>query len=273
MVNADLLYTTIFKRDLNAEDTESYLKKVTEEYPYFAPAFFYLLQQSHKGSVDYMLLAAKTSLLFPNINWLNYLQKTTAPEITETSVQSPGAQALADAFSTLMAFSGVNPKQKEKISNGNPAKEAIDTDESAATNIAPPPSPVLPNLSTVVTEDTFTYEPLHTTDYFASQGIKLAEEVKPGDTLGKQLKSFTEWLKTMKKINPELKGSVQSDTAIQLLAERSNDEKEVITETMAEVLTQQGKTAKAVEMYQKLSLQNPSKSAYFAAKIEKLNGN
>ena len=39
---------------------------------------------------------------------------------------------------------------------------------------------------------------------------------------------------------------------------------------MAAVLAKQGKLAKAIELYQKLSLMNPSKSAYFAAKIEQL---
>jgi hypothetical protein len=37
---------------------------------------------------------------------------------------------------------------------------------------------------------------------------------------------------------------------------------------MAEVYLQQGKPKKAIEIYQKLSLLNPSKSAYFAAKLE-----
>ena len=49
-------------------------------------------------------------------------------------------------------------------------------------------------------DNAITFEPMHMVDYFASQGIKLSEEVQPADKLGKQLKSFTEWLKTMKKV-------------------------------------------------------------------------
>jgi predicted Zn-dependent protease len=52
------------------------------------------------------------------------------------------------------------------------------------------------------------------------------------------------------------------------MAEKSNTEDEVLTEAMADVLLQQGKNAKAIEVYKKLSLLNPSKSAYFAAKID-----
>ena len=128
------------------------------------------------------------------------------------------------------------------------------------------------NFTTAIatTEDTISFEPLHTSDYFASVGIKFSEEVKPGDKLGKQLKSFTDWLKTMKKIhNDQLPPqSEQSVIVIQKMAEKSNTEDEVLTEAMADVLLQQGKSAKAIEVYKKLSLLNPSKSAYFAAKID-----
>ena len=73
----------------------------------------------------------------------------------------------------------------------------------------------------------------------------------------------------MKKIHSEQlpSSSEQTDNIIQKLAEKSNTEGEVLTEAMAEVLFQQGKARKAIEVYKKLSLLDPSKSAYFAAKI------
>jgi predicted Zn-dependent protease len=57
---------------------------------------------------------------------------------------------------------------------------------------------------------------------------------------------------------------------IQTSSEVSNKSADVLTEAMADVLLKQGKSQKAIEMYEKLSLLNPSKSAYFAAKIESL---
>jgi hypothetical protein len=123
-------------------------------------------------------------------------------------------------------------------------------------------------------ENALNFEPMHLVDYFASQGIKLTDEIQTADKLGKQLKSFTEWLKTMKKVHTAEAetGSAQADITIQNLAEKSNAEGEIITEAMAEVFAQQGKTGKAIEVYKKLSLLNPLKSAYFAAKIEQLKG-
>lgn len=124
-------------------------------------------------------------------------------------------------------------------------------------------------------QDPIAFEPLHTIDYFASQGIKIKQEDLTDDKLGQQVKSFTAWLKSMKKLHPG-KLPEQNEVIeriIQSSAEQSNADAEVLTEAMAEVLIKQNKVEKAVEMYQKLSLINPSKSTYFAAKIESLKTN
>ncbi|GAA4457686.1 hypothetical protein GCM10023189_28810 [Nibrella saemangeumensis] len=42
------------------------------------------------------------------------------------------------------------------------------------------------------------------------------------------------------------------------------------TESLAKIMLKQGKTGKAIEIYEKLMLKNPEKSAYFAAKISEL---
>lgn len=121
-------------------------------------------------------------------------------------------------------------------------------------------------------DDSIAFEPLHTVDYFASQGIKISEEALGNDQLGKQVKSFTAWLKSMKKLHPGQMPEQNEviEKIIQSSSEASNNEANILTEAMAEVLVMQDKKEKAIEMYEKLSLINPSKSAYFAAKIESL---
>jgi hypothetical protein len=118
------------------------------------------------------------------------------------------------------------------------------------------------------------FDPFHTIDYFASQGIKYTYQDNPNDKFGKQLKSFTDWLKIMKRlpqkqVQAEIEQSMDS-SSIESFAAHSLDEKDTLTETMATVLIKQGKYEKAIEIYQKLSLLNTAKSAYFAAKIEEL---
>lgn len=133
--------------------------------------------------------------------------------------------------------------------------------------------------NTAIVDEPLLFEPLHTTDYFASVGIKLSEEEKTSGNLGKQLKSFTEWLKTMKKVHAEQLAKTSSpadaslsaaESSIRKMAEKSNQENDVLTEAMAEVLLQQGKADKAIEILEKLSLLNPGKSVYFAAKINQI---
>ena len=124
-----------------------------------------------------------------------------------------------------------------------------------------------------IEKNEFTFEPYHTIDYFASQGIKLQQSDLSKDKFGKQLKSFTEWLRSMKRL-PQASVEANMDEAtqqsIQNIAEHSFEEKEIVTETMAEVWIKQGNKEKAIDTLHKLSLLNPSKSHYFAAKIEQL---
>lgn len=121
----------------------------------------------------------------------------------------------------------------------------------------------------------FETEPYYTIDYFASQGIKFDYSKEPQDKLTTKMMKFTDWLKKMKGGKT---GEMQTETDPELekviinIATNSNESKEVVTETMAEIFAKQGKLDKAVQLYIKLSFLIPDKSAYFAAKIKELKG-
>ena len=240
------IFESLFNREITDEDSYSFLEKITEDHPYFTPAHFFLLKLTNENSKAYRQQAAKTSLLFNNPYWMNYLLH----EAEENTAEQETIEERPEEIKT--------------------AEEPV----HVVVNEPVPAEPVIAPITIEKEESVLIFEPLHTTDYFASQGIKLTEEMQGNDTLGKQLKSFTEWLKTMKRINPEKIGveiSARTETAITQMAEKSNSEEEILTETMAEVFSQQGKQDKAIEIYKKLSLLNPSKNTYFAAKIEQLN--
>jgi hypothetical protein len=143
---------------------------------------------------------------------------------------------------------------------------------SAPAQEPPPPAPAAG--PSIISESAPLFEPLHTIDYFASQGIRLTLDDNPTDQLGRQLKSFTEWLRMMRRLpqkGREIVPDRVAEEAVQNFAAHSIEGREVVTETMAEVLTMQGMPERARIVYEKLSLLNPEKSAYFAAKIEQLN--
>ena len=62
----------------------------------------------------------------------------------------------------------------------------------------------------------------------------------------------------------------QANKEVVSIATESNQQTEVITETMAEVLLKQGKRSQAIDLYRKLSLLHPEKSVYFASRIDEL---
>ncbi|MEJ0104504.1 MAG: hypothetical protein WDO19_18925 [Bacteroidota bacterium] len=187
---------------------------------------------------------------------VNAEQNFTEPAITEElPAESP-------------VFSEIKEEITEEIIATQPEPVSTDEQKQDEFKIAPLKTEPLPDENAPLV-----FEAFHTVDYFASQGIKLSLEEKPQDRLGQQLKSFTQWLKTIKKIPAaEIAKTTGTGTEQKVitLAEHSIEDREVVTEAMAEVWLKQGNRPKAIEVYHKLSLQNPAKSSYFAGLIEQL---
>jgi uncharacterized membrane protein len=255
------IFDSLFGRNFSDAGNTAFLKEITEQHPYFSPARFFLLEKLQDDAAAFETEAVKTNILFNNPHWLNFqLQQTRSMVVAE---EEKFVAAMNKPLEEEIAEVDDSPDNTDEPHNNLQEKEI----EPMHIELK------MPEQKTNLTE-AMLFEPMHMVDYFASQGIKLSEEVQTGDKLGKQLKSFTEWLKTMKKVHVENEADISSnaDTNVQLLAENSNAEAEVLTEAMAEVFARQGKIGKASEVYQKLSLLNPAKSTYFAAKLENLKG-
>ncbi len=245
MQHNQAIFENLFGRSFSDPGNKAFLQQFVKEHPYFSPAQFFLLLQTNEGTEEYKNQLAKSNIFFNNPHWLHF-------QLHQTSQPLPSIEL-------------------EEV-DINDTDQTEDSDME--TEIEPMKIELKLDLINTPINENMLFEPMHMVDYFASQGIKLTEEMIASDKLGKQLKSFTEWLKVMKKVHVENKNEEagQSDTAIQTLAEKSNTEDEVITESMAEVFAYQGKFKKAAEVYEKLSLLNPTKSAYFATKLEQLKG-
>lgn len=141
-------------------------------------------------------------------------------------------------------------------------------------------------------------------DYFSQQGIQVSndlpeiEDLAPNTEEEKSLlvvMSFEEWLSYINNKSKKAKEEEAEQKALktmwqkQKLAAAIEEESDEIPETvfemavnsisrsddwvsesMAEVYARQGKLKKAIDIYEKLSLLNPEKNPYFAAKIENL---
>jgi hypothetical protein len=216
--------------------------------------------------------------------------ETLAPQDTsvspDASFRSTEGETIADSKppEAPAAFENISPEedtQEQKSADleaesapidENKAEEAKELASAASIGRALSTAALIPTKAEIEKNE-ITFEPYHTIDYFASQGIRLQQSDLSKDKFGKQLKSFTEWLRSMKRL-PQAEVETNMDEAtrqsIQAIAEHSFEEKEIVTETMAEVWIKQGNKEKAIDTLNKLSLLDPSKSHYFAAKIEQL---
>jgi hypothetical protein len=265
----NILQTLVQETSLHNVSKEQ-LQQVINQYPYYNASYFllakklYLQKETHKDDV-----LQKAALQFSNDLWFRFnLTDEEAPEnaALHELITSPNEPVDTGEENE----SGAPGTDKEELTESNAAvKEDINEKLSSMLQqqAAQFDKPV-----EATTEIPVEITPYHRVDYFDSQGIKL-EEGKNPDKLEAQLKRFTDWLKQMKRISPnpvDLGNDEAGETQVQHIAEHSNEAGEIVTETMAEVLVKQGKPEQAIQIYEKLSFNNPSKSAYFAAKIEEL---
>jgi hypothetical protein len=245
---------------------------LAHQYPYFSTAQLLLLKKTEIGSEAHAQQLQRTALHFCSpLQFVHWLQ----PEQFETEM--PEVELFQNPMPVPDMAGEPEPTVRDDIRNvpePAPAQTAVPEPELVMEAVpavhATDPEPA--KKATAIEAPAF--EPFHTVDYFASQGIKLSQQEATNDTLGRQLKSFTEWLKTMKRLpeaSPQQPTGIAGEHKVERLAAHSVHSADVVTESMAEVWLKQGNKEKAADVYRKLSLRNPSKSTYFAAKIESLN--
>ncbi len=301
----------LFKLDTLQELPLEKLREFTQRHPSCNVGQFLLAKKlKQTGDTEASAQFQKTLLYFNNPLWLNHqlstgeedlyqpdLQTRLEDQVTGKRVEEP-VVLLRDLFEDVITHQekiyptpeSIDEQQAEDstlipdvmdhtlaLSDAAPGQSDKTTEQSAH-DIRPVPGEpgggLPPSTEQKAADEEFTFQAYHTVDYFASQGIKLNPAIQPDDKLGKQLKSFTEWLKTMRRVpqaSVEEALEKPENRDVERFAAHSLEENEVVTEAMAEVLAKQGMHEQASTVYRKLSLRNPQKSAYFASKIQDLN--
>jgi tetratricopeptide (TPR) repeat protein len=258
------------------------IQHLANEYPFFAPSHYFLL-------INGCLEAEKMPVLQQghpvNPVLLSHLLRAASvvPEMEIVEVVAIQAEVLVTEDNT--------PHEQEEII----PLESVSKEPENEPEIAD----VFPIM-----------QPVSSEDYFFQQGIKISNDipdfteiVQSEEDASEEEKekalmvvmSFAEWLKYIssnsKKEKEEeadkkaLKTMWQQQKLAAAIEEESEEipeqvfemavnsiarKEELLSESLANVYAKQGKISKAIEMYQKLSLQNPEKNAYFATKIENL---
>ena len=272
-VQINQLVKSLLQKDSLEQCSVQELEQYADRHPYFGAAQLLLAKKLQVENSDrYNDQLQKTLLFFNNSLWVQHLLNgngnatVTHPKKEEVSIVQKQPEMVVETVENA-----VIEKESETITPAvaDPVPEA-----TAPAQEAKEPAINVADLKVEkAVKDIPLFQPYYTVDYFASQGIKNNEDEKPKDKFSQQLKSFTEWLKTMKPIQ-EATAAQQSvsssEEKVVQMAEASIKDESVVTEAMAEVWEKQKNYPKAIDIYNKLSLLEPAKSAYFAARIEEL---
>lgn len=189
----------------------------------------------------------------------------------------PTATPLQEERPAAPVQTAVQPATQQPVTP--PANETPADEETEPIKIFP--------LDTSEAETSLTFQPLYTDDYFAYKRLKEPEQAEQlSEKAAAEMKSFTSWLREMKHTFAEKAtkqwyhqqmhrsyedADPEVSEAVEKMAMESitlNDD--IVSETLAEIWARQHQYQTAIHIYQKLSLLNPNKSAYFAQKIKEL---
>jgi hypothetical protein len=252
---------TYLRQQLPDDKKQASWGYLAQQFPFY-PVLHWLRAANHPDDKGLKQMAA----LYTNHSlrlhiWLTGKQEFSIPDsaiaILEPTPKEPIIESIENEADITKSFT-VEPEETEAL--------PVDGDE----NLQVKPFIFSPDVNKETPKGDFVFEPFHTVDYFASQGIKVE---KGTDTpLDRQVKSFTDWLKSMKKLSYQPAASY-TDPLVERQARTSLAVGEVVTEAMAEVWAKQGQIDKAEAVFIKLKLLHPEKSHYFAARLKDIKEN
>lgn len=275
----DYLIQSLFEHESLEEMTLDDFKRVADQFPYSSIIqFLYSCKLKSVYHLDFPNQVTHTALFFSSPQWLHYQLGDESEkgdfrlnsydkyfnDVTEDQPIAAADQSFEEEeYEDNLWEESIEDENaliehessKASVNNDTNSQEILNTDQTIPLNDIP-------------------IEPYHTIDYFASQGIKTRLD-DPQDELGKKVRTFTAWLKTMKRLQPaaEINEIEENDEEIDNGLDQPVSREIIATEAMAEVYLKQGLTQKAIEVYAKLSLQNPANSHIFAAKIIQIKEN
>ncbi len=275
----DYLIQSLFEKESLEEMTLDEFRRIADQYPYSSIVqFLYSCKLKSVYHLDFPEQVTHTALFFSSPQWLQYqLSDESEKGIFRLNQYDLSYNNISEDQPQEQPVSEINETYDDELglSNDLPEEEVYETDTVPfkGTDLPLEENKVREQLENVPAQ-AIPIEPYHTVDYFASQGIKNRLD-DPQDELGKKVKTFTAWLKTMKRLQPaaEIFEIEESDEEIDNGIDLQVPQEVIATEAMAEVYLKQGLTQKAIEVYAKLSLQNPANSHIFAAKIIQIKEN
>jgi len=279
----------------NTDADHESVVSLLDTYPYFLPARYIDAAEQHKKQPFSESMMTKMRLYMGN--WLlfwHYLRT------------AAGGEEHTKYYQEFAMEQEENEEERnEEDFNTEPEYEIDDIENVEEPDNEYSSDDIKQETITAETDDTLIL-PIYTEDYFLHQGVHISNDIPQNvEHLNQQeedededkslmvVMSFSEWLTHFKTRNEKAKEEEEDQKALKTMwqkgklaaaLEEENEEipeavfemavnsitkeEDLISEPLAEIHIKQGKYDKAIEMYRKLSLRNPQKSAYFARKID-----
>lgn len=183
------------------------------------------------------------------------------PQLVAESISEP--LLAAELIDTDLIVTMINTNTNEA--------NLIDIKEEAEMPVAQPETPVLPPKASGMLLRKRNYLVLVQVSE-AEQALLVEDKTKPEK---EQPDKTTQLIENFLDKEPKISSLKQGEDAGNWveIGETSHSQSEVITESMAKIMLLQGNKEEAINIYEKLSLHFPEKSAYFAAHIQNIISN
>ncbi len=247
-------------------DSESELLNLTSKYPYFQSAqillYLNMLKNNSHQSAKQLSLAAiycsdrrilkeKSDLILNPVIEKEVEEK---PDVIELQLKTHVAEKAVEAIENVeSAVVDISP-EKPDVFNEIKAEEIIITEIPVKKADTQPVSEISELTDNDIAEN-------------IQNSAPAKDEQKPKKIIPKE-EIIEKFIKEQPKINTPLADKNFSEKEIDKNSLVESDD--FVSETLAMVYENQGYFAKAIKIYEKLSLENPEKSSFFASRIEKL---
>lgn len=240
---------------------EEVLKALTQQYPYFtAGHILYAKKMHHKQSPFFEeALSAAAVHTIDRERLYSIMEKTPLVQIDEQVFEKSGKAIASESVEQQTQENSISAKEipliemvpyEMEMLREIAGMDEVQIDLRQSTEIVPDTLGLM----------TFTG---WLTAIQGNYSVRIVERKEANKPIIVQKKNTTE-------SEVKLESGFNEDDARQLAARSIVMGDNVITETFALVLAIQGKTQKAIEVYEMLCLKYPEKKPYFAAKIEEL---
>lgn len=233
-------------RDKLNENTLPELKEMVERYPFFQTARILYLANLYKlHSADFGKELRKASVFVPDRTALFYLTEGTNYELDIPSKLSSGIETESDGNRTISLI--------DSFLSGSKSAESIN--EGATPRNTPSIADLTNDYASFLVQQAENEHELQKADGSSSPRLKGADLID----------NFIEVTRGKQRF--EIADTSEQDF---VSPEFSLEDEEIYTESMVNIYIKQGRYQQALEILRKICLNNPKKSANFAAQIKLL---